>query len=156
MNHHYEHNIGWFNSDSKIDCLENEATSWLGTPFLAHGRAKGEGVCCHQLCYLIYRSCGALPEYVLPKSGTRLGDQLKLARMSKWLGQQKEFFAIDPVRANIGDLLIFRPGGGENHMGIRLRDQRFIHVTRHRGVSVNSLLDPTYHMTLSAAWRIQQ
>lgn len=146
----------WFDSAARVEALWSESISWLGTPFLANGHAKREGVCCHMLCYLIYRNIGALPEWHdLPRSGTRIGDQLKVRRMSSWLASKDEFVEVDPAATKIGDLITMRPASGENHMGIRLPLQRFVHVTRHRGVAIHHLTDPTYGEAIVAAWRIK-
>ncbi|MBV5334090.1 hypothetical protein JZU57_02435, partial [bacterium] len=64
----------WFNEE-RIDALEAEAATWVGTPFAANSSARGLGVSCHTLAGALYAAVGwgdiAIPE--IPISHARFG-----------------------------------------------------------------------------------
>ena len=47
----------WF-TEERIDALEAEAATWVGTPFAANSSAKGLGVSCHTLAGALYAAVG--------------------------------------------------------------------------------------------------
>ncbi|MFN4972402.1 MAG: C40 family peptidase [Bacteroidota bacterium] len=51
-----------------------------------------------------------------------------------------------------GDLVFFKTKGDKiSHVGIYLNNQKFVHVSTSKGVAVNSLLEPYYLKTYTAA-----
>ncbi len=159
----------YFSTQERIEQLEAEAKSWIGTPFFGDGMAKGlkGGVCCHLLCYSILRNIEAIPELPIPrKQSPGLGGQIKLAKMSAWMNEQPCWVqlpkALDRISeiTLIGDIVSFRIKRGEWHLGVRLPDEggqtlRFIHCLPAFGVTVSNLHDATYDQRTFSAWRVK-
>lgn len=159
----------WYDTPERIKALKIAAAVWIGTPFMTNGRALREAVDCHNLTYAIHRETGALPPLDLPRGSGRVGDQKRVATMSKHLAKIPEFAAIDlktifPDAGEPefvpGDLVTFRTRTGEYHMGtwlgeVRGQQMTVIMASRHAGVTYINLFDPTYCERVVAVWRIR-
>lgn len=106
-----------------------EAASWLGTPYRSGGQTK-KGADCSGFTFSVYKE-------VYNKTISR---------------SSSDMYHKDCVRIRSksslksGDLVFFRTGRDKriNHVGIYLKDNRFIHSATRGGVQVNSL-DETYY-----------
>jgi len=110
--------------------LYNAGTQWLGVPHRLGGMNK-RGVDCSGFVAIIYKD-------IYGKNLSRSSaDMLKRNCKKVSRGKLKE-----------GDLVFFQTGKGSkrtpNHVGIYLKNNRFIHVSTSRGVMVSNLNEPYY------------
>ena len=110
--------------DDKNIPLYAEASLWLGTPYRYGGLSK-KGVDCSGLTYLLYQK---VYKKKIPRSTADLS-KMNMQKVSK-----------SNLRA--GDLVFFTTNSSHkkiNHVGIYLKDNRFIHASTSRGVVVDRL-----------------
>ena len=145
--------LTWFNEE-RIDALEAEATTWVGTPFAANSSAKGLGVSCHTLAGALYAAVGwgdiAIPE--IPISHARFGQD---SFADPFFEAMAERFTQLPHDSEIlpGDVLGFRIGRIVHHLGVALPNGRFIHALEGIGATVSTTEDATYRSRLTTIWR---
>jgi cell wall-associated NlpC family hydrolase len=143
----------WF-TEERIDALEAEATTWVGTPFAANSSAKGLGVSCHTLAGALYAAAGwgevVIPE--VPISHGRFGED---SLANPFFEAMAERFTQLPHDAEVlpGDVLGFRIGRIVHHLGVALRNGRFIHALDGIGTTVSTIEDATYRSRLTTIWR---
>lgn len=107
-----------------------EAAEWIGTPY-RHGGNTKSGVDCSGLTTQIYRTCYHVG---LPRQSQAQYDQCD-RRVRK-------------RRLKEGDLVFFNQGRKRRlrrrvgHVGIYLKDGKFLHASSSRGVMVSRLDDP--------------
>lgn len=105
-----------------------ESATWMGVPYCPGGNGR-QGVDCSGLTSRIYR------DVYRKKLGRNTGEQMKqCAKISK--GKLRE-----------GDLVFFTSRGSPRkvaHVGIYLKDGKFIHASTSNGVIVSSLHEPYY------------
>lgn len=121
--------------------LYNEGAKWLGVPHRSGGLTK-KGIDCSGLVSTIYRE-------IYGKHLSRSSaDMLKYD--CKKVGRSK---------LQEGDLVFFRTGNGKkkvpNHVGIYLKNGRFIHTSTSKGVIVSSLNEPYYVRTWLTGGRVK-
>ena len=94
----------------------------VGTPFRLHGRDAATGLDCIGLVGLA-AGIELLPEGYTMRSGTppRITDGLRAAGFRQRRGRPK-----------LGDVIVFRPGPGQFHFGIRT-EAGFVHADARRG-----------------------
>ena len=63
---------------------------------------------------------------------------------------------ISAVEMKEGDLVFFNTTGGVSHVGIYLRNNKFIHASSSRGVTVSDLFDPYYLKRFLGVGRIEK
>ena len=121
--------------------LYNEGARWLGTPYRMGGNTK-RGVDCSGFVAIVYRE-------VYGKQLSRSSaDMLKhnCRRISR-------------AKLQEGDLVFFRTGKGKknvpSHVGIYLKNGRFIHTSTSKGVIVSSLSEPYYTRTWLTGGRVK-
>ncbi|RHJ85498.1 C40 family peptidase [Parabacteroides sp. AM08-6] len=121
--------------------LYNEGARWLGTPYRMGGNTK-RGVDCSGFVAIVYRE-------VYGKQLSRSSaDMLKhnCRRISR-------------AKLQEGDLVFFRTGKGKknvpSHVGIYLKNGRFIHASTSKGVIVSSLSEPYYTRTWLTGGRVK-
>lgn len=105
-----------------------EAAEWIGVPYRAGGDSK-RGVDCSGLTSHIYRKVY----------------HTKLSRSTD--EQRKESNKVAKRNLREGDLVFFtssRSGRKVAHVGIYLKDGKFIHASTSRGVIVSRLNEPYY------------
>ncbi|WP_455585799.1 C40 family peptidase [Bacteroides sp.] len=105
-----------------------EAAEWIGVPYRAGGDSK-RGVDCSGLTSHIYRKVY----------------HTKLSRSTD--EQRKESNKVAKRNLREGDLVFFtssRSGRKVAHVGIYLKDGKFIHASTSRGVIVSHLNEPYY------------
>lgn len=121
--------------------LYNEGAKWLGVPHRTGGLTK-KGVDCSGFVSIIYREIYGIK---LERSSA---DMLKYN--CKKIGRSK---------LREGDLVFFRTNKGKkkipNHVGIYLKNGRFIHTSTSQGVIVSSLSEPYYERTWLTGGRVK-
>ena len=109
----------------RLDRLEAYAREWAGTPHVMGGDSEA-GIDCSAFA----RRLGAdVLDVWLPRTSREQA-------LTGW--------RVDPHQLEAGDLVFFASGGGTiNHVGVYLRDGRFVHASSSLGVAI-SHLDETY------------
>ena len=123
-------------------CLYNEGARWLGVRHKLGGSTK-RGVDCSGFVSIVYREvCGK-----------------QLARSS---ADMLKYNCKKVSRAKLqeGDLVFFKTGRGgkrgvPNHVGIYLKNGRFIHTSTSSGVMVSNLSEPYYTRTWLTGGRVK-
>jgi len=143
----------WF-TEERIEALEVEAASWVGTPFAANSSAKGLGVSCHTLAGALYAAVGwgdiLIPDVAI--SHARFGEN---SLADPFFDAMAERFTQLPHDSEIlpGDALGFRIGRIVHRLGTALRNGRFIHALEGLGATVSTTEDATYRSRLTTIWR---
>jgi lipoprotein Spr len=126
----YEDIIQFLNQENiKMDEIQNPdvyvlAYTWLNTPYRYGGNSKN-GIDCSRFVMKIYNEAlGLTPN-----------------------GTSKELYTkgnnVNKSDLNEGDLVFFKTrGGGISHVGIYLQDNKFVHSSTSKGVTVSSLDEP--------------
>ncbi len=121
--------------------LYTEASRWLGTPHRYGGNTR-RGVDCSGFVVHIYRE---VYDKQLFRSSS---DMLK-----------KNCRKVSRNKLREGDLVFFRTGKGRkkvpNHVGIYLKNGKFIHTSTSKGVVVSTLSDPYYIRTWMTGGRVK-
>ncbi len=121
--------------------LYSEAASWIGTKYKYGGTSKS-GVDCSGFTYLMYKS--VYGKTLSRQSEAILNNNCK--RISK--NQLKE-----------GDLVFFRTDGKKssnpNHVGIYLKNNKFIHASSSKGVVVSDITTDYYVKNWIAGGRVK-
>ena len=121
--------------------LYNEGAKWLGVPYRSGGLTR-RGVDCSGFVMNVFRE-------VYGKSLARSSADM-LKRNCKKVGRAK---------LKEGDLVFFWTGRGKrkvpSHVGIYLKNGKFIHASTSRGVIVSSLSEPYYVRTWLTGGRVK-
>ena len=121
--------------------LYNEGARWLGTPHRLGGSTK-KGVDCSGFVSIVFR------EVYNKQLSRSSADMLKHDCKKVSRGKLQE-----------GDLVFFNTAGGRkkapNHVGIYLKNGRFIHTSTSSGVMVSSLSEPYYIRTFLTGGRVK-
>ena len=134
----------WARLDIKLGRKDNKALykelkRWLGTPYVYAAHTCGEGTDCS----------GMVMEVFLKVYG------IKVHRNSaKMLEQNCKPIDIDDLRE--GDLVFFitSSDGHVSHVGIYLKDYKFVHASSSRGVAVDDLRQNYYATHFHTAARV--
>ncbi len=120
--------------------LYSEAASWIGTPY-KYGGTSRKGVDCSGFTYLMYKS-------VYGKTISRQSAEILTKNCKK----------ISKSELREGDLVFFRTDGKNsktpNHVGIYLKDKKFVHASSSKGVVVSSLDNDYYVRNWITAGRV--
>lgn len=118
-----------------------EASLWLGVKYRYAGHSR-KGVDCSGLTSIIYANVYSI----------------KLSRSSA--DQAKDVKEIPRSRLQTGDLVFFATNSKNkkriNHVGIYLKDDKFIHASTSRGVIVSSLNEDYYKRTWRKAGKVKK
>jgi lipoprotein Spr len=120
--------------------LYAEVSLWLGVPY-RHGGLSRKGLDCSGFTYLVYQK-------VYNK---------KLPRSTAGLSEMK-MHHIQKGNLRPGDLVFFTTSKSHNrisHVGIYLKDGRFIHASTNRGVTVSHLDEDYYSRTWKKGGRVK-
>lgn len=121
--------------------LYNEGARWLGVPHRLGGLTK-KGVDCSGFVTAVFRE--VYGKQLARSSAEMLKHNCKKVKRSD---------------LREGDLLFFRTGKGKkhvpNHVGIYLKNGRFIHASTSKGVIVSSLSEPYYVRTWIIGGRVK-
>lgn len=126
--------------DDKYMPLYAEVSLWMGTPYKYGGISKS-GVDCSGLVYKVYQK---VYRKTLPRSTAEL--------------EKKGIKKISKNDLRPGDLVFFATSNSKNkitHVGIYLKNNKFIHASTKRGVVVNDLDENYYKQTWKKAGRIK-
>jgi len=134
----------WARLDIKLDRHDNkklykELKRWLGTPYVYAAHSCGEGTDCS----------GMVMEVFLKIYG------IKVHRNSaKMLEENCRIIDLEDLRE--GDLVFFCTNGDGrvSHVGIYLKDNKFVHASSSRGVAVDDLRQNYYATHFHAAARV--
>ena len=134
----------WARLDIKLDKKDNkklykELKRWLGTPYVYAAHTCGEGTDCSGMVMEVY-----LKIY-----------NIKVHRNSaKILEENCRIIDLDDLRE--GDLVFFCTNGDSrvSHVGIYLKDNKFVHASSSRGVTVDDLRQNYYATHFYAAARV--
>lgn len=131
--------------DMDIDLEDNhklyiEASKWIGTPYRSGGNSK-RGVDCSGLTSAIYKS-------------------VYRKRLERKAEDQREHDCKRVLKRNLkeGDLVFFHNGRRKreaSHVGIYLKEGRFIHASTSSGVIVSSLKEKYYDKHWLSAGRVK-
>lgn len=125
-----------------------EARSWIGTPWVASGAAKGVGANCLGFFAGVARNVGLdmLADAFVPYGGFALPPQpADLLR-----GLCRHLVRTPGAQARPADLLLFDLGGGLRHVAMLTAPQTIIHAYQSKGRVVEHRLIWTAH----SAYRI--
>ncbi|MDD7438358.1 MAG: NlpC/P60 family protein [Bacteroidales bacterium] len=115
---------------------------WIGTRYRFGGTTK-KGTDCSGFVYRLYQDV----------YNTDVGRQSSADLMNK----TKRIKKID---LREGDLVFFninnRRGGRASHVGVYLKDNKFIHASTRRGVIISDLNEPYYERTYLGAGRVEE
>ncbi len=115
---------------------------WIGTRYRFGGTTK-KGTDCSGFVYRLYQDV----------YNTDVGRQSSADLMNK----TKRIKKID---LREGDLVFFninnRRGGRASHVGVYLKDNKFIHASTRRGVIISDLDEPYYERTYLGAGRVEE
>lgn len=121
--------------------LYSEAASWIGTPYKYGGTSRA-GVDCSGFTYIMYKT-------VYGKTISRQSGEI----LSKNCNRIKK----SELRA--GDLVFFRTDGKNsstpNHVGVYLKNGKFVHASTSKGVVVSELDSDYYMRTWIAGGRVR-
>lgn len=109
--------------DDVRDALYQQFSEWRGVPYRLGGVSK-KGVDCSALVQITYRDAFSVD---LPRS------TWDLARVGT---------PVKPEDRRSGDLVFFKIGLWDNHVGIYLENGRFMHASASQGVMISSLQEP--------------
>lgn len=148
----------WFNTAERMEALNAEAKTWLGTPWMSMSDVKGAGVACHNLPRSILIAVGALPKNFPEIAGTM--NQLKHARVSimeQFLDGRSEFASVPVERYQpmAGDLIGIRICHVVDHLGIALDSKNFVHVLMHKNTCIDAIKVPPWYQRTMRAWRVK-
>ena len=115
--------------------LEAQHEDWKGVPY-RYGGLSPRGVDCSGFVYLTFLS--------------RLG--MEVPRTTTELLQSGEKVKRDEIQ--VGDLVFFRTGPGNRHVGIYMGNGDFLHASTSQGVMTSSLSNPYWHRRYWQARRL--
>jgi cell wall-associated NlpC family hydrolase len=108
------------NPDAVNQRIEKHAEPWYGTPYEWGGESK-DGVDCSGFIQAVYETAF---DWLLPR----------VTEQQVQTGRQ-----VQPDELRAGDLVFFHPEDQYNHVGIYLKDNKFVHASSNDGVSKASL-----------------
>lgn len=116
------------------------AASWIGTPYKYGGLSRG-GVDCSGFTYTLYKE-------VYGKTLARQSKDMLTTNCKK----------TDKKSLKEGDLVFFRTDGKKstvpNHVGVYLKDGKFVHASSSKGVVVSDLATEYYVNTFIAGGKV--
>jgi cell wall-associated NlpC family hydrolase len=121
--------------------LYREAASWIGVPH-AEGGTSRRGTDCSFFVYAVYKAVYG-----------------KLLERNSAAMYVKNCVRVSKNGLKEGDLTFFNTGGkagsGINHVGIYLKNNKFVHASSSRGVIVSDLEEPYYRKTWVCGGRVK-
>ncbi len=115
--------------------LRNVYADWRGTRHRMGGTSR-RGVDCSGFVWAVYRNVFQMN---LPRTTAR---QIKI-------GAPVSRYALQP-----GDLVFFQPPGYARHVGIYITDDRFLHASKSRGVTISTIDDRYWEHYFRTARRV--
>ncbi len=115
--------------------LLRQVDEWYGTRYRMGGTTR-KGIDCSAFVQNVYLAAFA---HSVPRTAFE---------------QYKAASRISATELREGDLVFFNTTGGVSHVGIYLRNNKFIHASSSNGVTVSDLFDPYYLKRFLGAGRI--
>ena len=132
----YSQTLAALNQESAIyKKLNTHYQRWRGTPYELGSMNKG-GIDCSGFVYLTFRN--------------QLGRPLPRTTKAQYANSRK----ISKSDLQAGDLVFFKTGSKQLHVGIYLTEGRFLHASSSKGVMVSSLSNVYWHKNFLSARRI--
>ncbi len=141
--------------------LVNECLSWKGTPWKHGIGLKGFGVDCAYFVKCVFVSIGMYPnDFEIEPYSRDWSLHSEDPRIKNCLTTRCTL--LQPSEGKkIGDILIFKFGKANGHMGIYLGsaikymgNEAFIHAQRMRGVIIDNFMLPVYQEHFRETWRV--
>ena len=115
--------------------LMHEYQSWKGTRY-RFGANSHKAIDCSALTKRFYEEAFAV---TLPRTTTA---QIRKGKKAKYRSMR------------IGDLVFFKTGKVQKHVGIYIGDNQFIHASHRKGVTISELSNPYWNQHLLAVRRV--
>jgi cell wall-associated NlpC family hydrolase len=115
--------------------LLSQYVTWQGVPYRNGGRSR-KGIDCSAFVQLTYQQ----------KFG------VKLPRTTREQATQGGLITNSGLRP--GDLILFKTGWNERHIGIYLEKYKFMHVSTSIGVTISTITDPYWYERYWQARRV--
>ncbi len=133
----FKEKMGVTNKEIKDNKLYSFISDWYGTPY-KYGGCEKSGVDCS--CFTI-----------------NLFDKVYGKKMPRTAGEiYKECDKLSLDSAKEGDLIFFKINSNSiTHVGVYLRDKKFVHASTTRGVLVNSLTETYYSKYFYSAGKLK-
>ena len=119
--------------------LYNYAANWIGVPYRTGGSTKS-GTDCSGFTSQLYK---AVYKIELPRNSKAQLDICKKVSKNQLREGDLVFFSTDSSKKTI------------NHVGIYLKDNKFVHASSSQGVVINSLNEPYYLTNWISGGRIR-
>lgn len=148
----------FFQDPARQQLLLNEATTWVGTPFLQNGTLKQVGVSCHYLVTEILFACG-IPRVEVPQGSARWGStENPYSPLDEGFSQADgcSQVGLDLDQLMPGDVLGFRIGNKIHHVGLVVDPGNFIHCLKHLGAQITIIQDDKFTSRLEKVWRFEE
>jgi probable lipoprotein NlpC len=114
----YQHS----DSRAKVALLKKQYSKWRGTKYKSGGMSRS-GIDCSGFSVVTYRDLFGIQ---LPRT---TGGQAETGR------------PVSKSALNAGDLIFFKTGVWQKHVGIYIEQGRFVHVSTTKGVMISNLKD---------------
>ena len=112
----------------------------------------GAGVDCVHFALEVYREAGIPITDTFGSYTLDGGSHRSSSHVIEWLNESKHFKPwFEP--AEIGDLLAFKVGGVEHHVGVMVTSSTFVHAIKNHGVIESNTADSTWAKRLTAVYR---
>jgi cell wall-associated NlpC family hydrolase len=148
----------FFDNDEAKARLLNAAGKWIGTPFHPHACIMGVGVDCVHVVAAIYQAAGVMKEFNPPAYVMDGGHHDESSKVIQYVERTGRFERNSKFRTQnselcFGDLLCFRLGRVEYHVGVKLAGNLFLQAIPRLGVNIYTLQDSTWRNRLTAIYR---
>lgn len=148
----------FFHVPTRINALLAEAERWKGTPFHARAKIRGSGVDCINLAAALYEAAGVIERFQAPEYKMDEGLHAAKSRIEEYLDGQDWMERLDDLAGNmemtiVGDLICIRLGRVSYHVGVKVNEQRFIHVYQGHEAGYCDVRDPTWAKRAETVFR---
>lgn len=134
-----------------MNSIPEIARRWIGTPFRKGAAILGAGVDCVHLALEIYREAGLPITDTFGDYSLDGGRHLETSKVVSWLKESPHFKRVECDEP--GDLILFRIGGVEHHVGVGVSGSTFVHAIKKHGVIESNLADSTWTKRRSLVYR---
>lgn len=143
----------WYNTEQRIQLLQDAAKAWIGTPFAPNSSSIGRGVSCQKLAGALYSEAGYgevdIPD--VPISHSRFSRE---SFVEPWFAARPDFEEIQAgEELQTGDILGFQIGHVVHHLGVYLGASLFVHCLDGIGTTIAGLQDATWQSRHVKTWR---
>lgn len=128
-----------------------EARRWLRTPFYHAGREIGQGVDCVGLLIGVANGLGLTGGYDNRGYPPNVPNGICRSELERFCDE----VAAGPLDAIAGDVLLFRIGGAEQHVGIATGDGTMVHAFQSARLVAETVLSGAWLKSCSAVYRMR-